>query len=204
MADITENWNVVKGIYLRIAYRYWMNGTLFNTDPDFFVGRGPETLKAGASPGYALESGDRQYRGFSYTQARTWAAMCFALGGHFNWADRPDGVKQEIWDIAAVLAELGPGTPGIPLDLMESDQPTKWRRVSHGDIYLVLINTADTPITTTISVAEAHELSAPASWHDIFTKEQIDHPGGELKVELTAHDSKCLRLQSPHQPSTTS
>ena len=39
MADITENWNVAKGIYLRIAYRYWMNGNLFNTDPDFFCGK---------------------------------------------------------------------------------------------------------------------------------------------------------------------
>ena len=47
MADITENWNVVKGIYLRIAYRYWMNSNLFITDPDFFVGRVPRRLGRG-------------------------------------------------------------------------------------------------------------------------------------------------------------
>jgi len=38
MSDITENRNVTKEIYRHIAYRYWMNGNLFITDPDFFCG----------------------------------------------------------------------------------------------------------------------------------------------------------------------
>jgi len=194
MADITENWNVAKGIYLRIAYRYWMNETLFNTDPDFFVGRGPQTLKDGSSPGYALESGERQYQGFSYTQAKTWATMSFALGGHVNWGDKPDGVKKEIWDLIGVLAEFGPGKPGVPLDLMDTEQPTKWLRTSKGKTYLVLINTADTPITVTVSTTEARQLVGPVALHDIFTKERIAHLGGELKLAVDAHDSKCLRI----------
>ena len=194
MADITENWNVAKGIYRRIAYRYWMNGALFNTDPDFFVGRGPETLKPGAFPGYALESGDRQYEGFTYTEAKTWATMSFALGGHVNWGDRPDGVKPEIWDLLEVLAEFGPGQPGAPLDLMDTEQPTKWLRRSNGDTYIVLINTADAPITVTVAPIEARELIGSQTLHDIFTTERIAHRGGDLTLELDARDSKCLRI----------
>jgi hypothetical protein len=195
MADITENWNVTKGIYLRIAHRYWMNGHLFNTDPDFFVGRGPETLKEGAFPGYALESGDRQYEGFNYIKAKTWAAMCFAIGGHFNWADNPGGVKKEISDLAATLALYGPGNPGIPLDLMDTDQPTKWLRTSNGKKYIILINTADKPIEVTVKSSEVAELSKAALLKDIFTPEQIHHRGGDLKVSLGAYDSRCFLVR---------
>ncbi len=195
MADITENWNVAKDIYLRIAYRYWMNGNLFNTDPDFFVGRGPETLKPGAFPGYALESGDRQYEGFDYTKAKTWAAMCFALGGHFNWADNPAGVKKEIWDLAATLAKFGPGKPGVPLDLMDTEQPTKWLRTNNGQTYIVLINTADQPINVTVTSKEVSQLTGKIRFTDIFTEEQLQHSGGDLKVTLKAFDSKCLLIK---------
>ena len=195
MADITENWNVTKGIYLRIAYRYWMNGALFNTDPDFFVGRGPQTLKEGAFPGYALESGDRQYEGFDYTKAKTWATMCFALGGHVNWADQPAGVKKEIWDLAATLVQLGPGKPGVPLDLMDTEQPTKWLRKNNGKTYLVFINTADTAINVTVTAKEVKELSGKHVLTDIFTKEQIQHNGGDFSVRLNPYDSKCLLIK---------
>ena len=195
MADITENWNVTKGIYLRSAYRYWMNGALFNTDPDFFVGRGPQTLKEGAFPGYALESGDRQYEGFDYTKAKTWATMCFALGGHVNWADQPAGVKKEIWDLAATLAQFGPGKPGVPLDLMDTEQPTKWVRVNNGHKYIVLINTADTAITVTVTPKEVAELSRKQILSDIFTKEKVQHKGGDFSVVLNPYDSKCLLIK---------
>jgi hypothetical protein len=195
MADITENWNVTKGIYLRIAYRYWMNGTLFNTDPDFFVGRGPETLKEGAFPGFALESGDRQYEGFTYTKAKTWAAMCFALGGHANWGDQPGGVKKEIVDLMATLVQYGPGKPGVPLDLMDTEQPTKWLRINNGRKYIVLINTVDKPIDIIVNTKEVNDLKGEHLLTDIFTKEKINHAGGNLKITLKAYDSTCLLIE---------
>ena len=195
MADITENWNVTKGIYKRIAYRYWMNGNLFNTDPDFFVGRGPETLKEGAFPGYALESGDRQYEGFNYIKAKTWAAMCFALGGHANWGDQPAGVKKEICDLMATLAESGPGKPGVPLDLMDTEQPTKWFRDNNGHKYIILINTDDKPITVVVKDKEVKELLKKHLLIDIFTNERIDHSGGDLISYLKPYDSKCLLIK---------
>jgi len=195
MSDITENWNVTKDIYLRIAYRYWMNGNLFNTDPDFFVGRGPETLKEGAYPGNGLETGDRQYEGFDYTKAKTWATMCFALGGHFNWGDNPNGVKKEISDLAATLAQYGPGQPGVPLDLMDTEQPTKWLRVNNGQEYIILINTDSKPVNITVKVSEVKDLAHKLTLNDIFTKEKIQHSGGNLNVTLKAYDSKCLLIK---------
>lgn len=195
MADITENWEVTKGIYRRIAYRYWMNGSFFNTDPDFFVGRGPETLLEGAFPGYALESGHRQYEGFNYTKAKTWAAMCFALGGHAVWGDQPAGVRKEIWDLMATLEQYGPGEPGVPLDLMDTEQPTKWVRDNNGHRYIVLINTEDKPIEVTVKRSEVRDLAGKLVLSDIFTKEQIQHKGGDLKISLGAHDSKTLVLK---------
>ncbi|MDQ2720908.1 MAG: alpha-galactosidase [Bacteroidota bacterium] len=195
MADITENWSVTKDIYKRIAYRYWMNGNLFNADPDFFVGRGPKTLKEGAFPGYALESGDRQYEGFDYTKAKTWAAMCFALGGHFNWGDNPDGVKKEISDLAAKLAQFGPGKPGVPLDLMDTEQPTKWYRENNGRKYIIVINTDNKPVNVAVKVSEVKELSNKHLLKDIFTGEQIPHVAGDLEIHLKAYDSKCLLIK---------
>lgn len=195
MSDITQNWNVTKDIYKRIAYRYWMNGNLFITDPDFFVGRGPETLKPGASPGIGLETGSRQYEGFDYTKAKTWATMCFVLGGHFNWADQPSGVKSEIWDLASVLAQEGPGTPGIPLDLMETEYPTKWLRTNNGEKYLALMNVTDGPLTIHIKQPEVAELEGKLQLQDIFTQEKINHSGGDLTIQLKAFESKCLKFQ---------
>ncbi len=192
MSDITENWNVTKEIYRHIAYRYWMNGNLFITDPDFFVGRGYETLKQDASPGIGLETGDRQYEGFDYAKAKTWATMCFALGGHFNWSDQPSGVKQEIWNLAATLAQYGPGAPGVPLDLMDTEYPTKWVRTNNGQKYLALINVSDQPVIVRVTEKEMKELHGAISLSDIFSHEQIRHQGGDLEVNLNAYESKCL------------
>ena len=121
--------------------------------------------------------------------------MCFALGGHFNWADNPAGVKKEIWDLAATLAKYGPGKPGVPLDLMDTEQPTKWLRTNNGQTYIVLINTADQPIKITVTAKEVRELAGKHILADIFTKEQLLHNGGDLKVTLKAFDSKCLLIQ---------
>jgi hypothetical protein len=194
MSDITENWTVTKDIYLRIAYRYWMSGNLFLADPDFFVGRGPQTLNEGAFPGYALETGDRQYEGFTYTQAKTWAAMGFVIGGHTVWGDHPQGVKKEISDLLGILAQYGPGKPGIPLDLMDTEQPTKWIRTHQGKKYLTLINVEDKPVTITVSVKEVPELAQKLLLKDIFTHVPLQHQGGTLKITLLPFDSSCLAL----------
>ena len=119
--------------------------------------------------------------------------MCFVLGGHFNWADQPSGVKSEIWDLAAVLAQKGPGAPGIPLDLMETEYPTKWLRTNNGEKYLVLINVKNVPLTIHINQSEVTELKGKLLMQDIFTQENINHPGGDLTLELTAFESKCLK-----------
>ncbi len=192
MSDITENWDVTKEIYRHIAYRYWMNGSLFIADPDFFVGRGPETLIDGASPGIGLETGGRKYEGFDYTKAKTWATMCFVLGGHFNWSDQPSGVKKEIWDMAATLAQYGPGEPGIPLDLMDTEYPTKWLRTDNGKKYLSLINVKDTPITLTISKKEISTRTSDVLMTDIFTDEKVEFEEVEIAITLNAYDSKCF------------
>lgn len=121
--------------------------------------------------------------------------MCFALGGHANWGDQPEGVKKEIWDLMATLAKYGPGKPGVPLDLMDTEQPTKWLRINNGQKYIVLINTEDKPINVTVKVKEVRDLAGKLLLTDIFTKEQMQHAGGDLKVTLKAYDSKCLFIK---------
>ena len=111
-----------------------------------------------------------------------------------NWADQPDGVKKDIWGLVAILAEYGPGRPGVPLDLMDTEQPTKWRRQVIGREYVVLINTSDKPINVVVSVEEIPQLAATRELADLFTNQQFTHPGGPLNITLNAYDSACLSI----------
>lgn len=79
----------------------------------------------------------------------------------------------------ATLEQFGPGEPGVPLDLMETEQPTKWVRDNNGHRYIVLINTEDKPIEVTVKRSEVRELGGQLVLSDILqrskssTKEEI-------------------------------
>ncbi len=78
---------------------------------------------------------------------------------------------------------------------MDTEQPTKWLRTNNGQTYIVLINTADQPINVTVTSKEVSQLTGKIRFTDIFTEEQLQHSGGDLKVTLKAFDSKCLLIK---------
>lgn len=53
----------------------------------------------------------------------------------------------------------------------------------------------DKPVNVTVKVSEVHELTDRLLLADIFTKEQIQHKRGDVKVTLKAYDSKCLTIK---------
>jgi len=196
-SDITENWDVATKIYRMLCHRFWMNGTLFLADPDFFVGRGPNLLLPGASPGFALETGARQYQGFDARLAHSWACMIFALGGQVVWGDEPRAVKPEVWHLLEVLLREAPGQPGVPLDWTSESLCTKWVRRNAGQVYVILINASREPRVITVGKAEVHELEQATAATEIFTGEKIALKTGEIQVSLPAGASLCYRIE-PH------
>ncbi|MDH7568091.1 MAG: hypothetical protein QHJ73_00720, partial [Armatimonadota bacterium] len=132
-----------------IAARWWMQGKVWNCDPDFLVVRGPET----ADPPY----GRRQVvsplgpdlgwiagRELNEAEARAYALLVHLSGGDVILGDRlrklwPTGVEM----LRRVLQPRVP--PAVPVDLFESDQdlPRVWISRGPSDTLVGLFNWSD-------------------------------------------------------------
>lgn len=197
MSDITENWSVLTRIYRTVCDIYWTHGHAWLNDTDFFVERGPDTLKPGAFKGIGLpQKGERAYEGFTLTKARTWATIIFAAGGPVVFANQPTGMTPAGMDILRRLAAEGPGAGGRPLDWETETYCTKWVKHSDGCTYVILINIGDTPRRITVSPTEVPELGKTVRLQEVFTDSVKLHAGGNLDEEVEPFGSRCYRLTS--------
>lgn len=197
MADITQNWGVLKEIYHFISYRYWMNGNMFVNDPDFFAVRGPGLSLPGAKNSLTNclpMTGDRAYEGFTYDQAKTWATMILISGGNVTWSDEPQMMSPAAWDMFSVLLKNGGGHMGIPLDLLNTQYPTKWVRREKGRVYVALINVDSKPMKVSLSSDEVPEIAKSDSAEELFEHKNVRIDGGSIVEALPPYGSKCYAL----------
>ena len=198
MSDITQNWDVVRLIYHFISYRFWMNGNLYVSDPDFLAIRGPGLSLPGAKNSLTQclpTSGDRAYEGFTYDQAKTWATMIMMSGGNVTWSDEPTMMSPAAWDMFDVLLKHGGGHLGVPLDLLKTEYPTKWVRREGKRVYVALINADKTPKQVTLTSTDVPELSAANSAQEIFEHKSIGLTNGTISETLAPCASKCYMLE---------
>ena len=129
--DIHTYWGHVLLNAGGIACRWWMQGRLWNCDPDFLVVRGPDTAEppyfrrrvvAPMPPGGAWMAG----REFNETEARAYALLVHLSGGDVILGDHLPLLKPLGGDILRRV--LQPRPPAVPVDLFisEQDLPRVW------------------------------------------------------------------------------
>ncbi|MBN2309542.1 MAG: alpha-galactosidase [Candidatus Hydrogenedentes bacterium] len=129
--------------------RWWMQGRLWNGDPDFAVVRGPDT----AEPPYARErvvkplglgGGWMCGREFNKAEARTYALLIHCTGGDVVLGDslarlNPAGIEM----LRRILTPRS--AAAVPVDLFESEQdlPRIWISKGADDTLVALFNWSD-------------------------------------------------------------
>ena len=160
-----------------LSVRWWMQGNLWNCDPDFLVVRGPDT----AAPPFARRGvvtplgpggGWVAGREFNADEARVYALLVHLSGGDVILGDRLATLNTA--GLALVRRVLKPRVPAaVPVDLFETEQdlPRVW--VSHGkrDTVVGLFNWSDRTARTDFD-PENHGLTGPAT--DFWTGEDIE------------------------------
>ncbi|NUQ00433.1 MAG: alpha-galactosidase [Armatimonadetes bacterium] len=178
-----------------LATRWWMQGNLFNGDPDFLVVRGPET----AEPPYGRRQvvqpmppngGWVSGREFNEMEARTYALLVHLSGGDVFLSD---ALRQLRPNALAMLRKVLRPRPqaAVPVDLFESDQdlPRIWIARGDEDTLVGLFNWSERTARLDFEPA-AHGLHGPAT--DFWTGEPVT----ALPIRMPRRSSLALRYRS--------
>jgi len=176
-----------------LSTRWWMQGNLWNCDPDFLVIRGPDTATAPYSKRHVVTplgtgGGWTAGRKFNESEARCYALLIHLSGGDVFLGDvldwlNPVGVNM----LKRVLAPRN--TPAVPVDLFESDQnlPRIWISRGKDDVLVGLFNWTDKAARIEFK-PEQHDL--PKTALDFWTGDEI----GEIPTRLPRRSSMALRF----------
>ena len=171
--DIHIFWGHVLRNAGALSARWWMQGRLWNCDPDFLVARGPDT----AEPPYGKrrvvtplgpDMGWLAGRELNEMEARTYALLVHLSGGDVVLGDRLRDIRPGA--VAMLRRILRPRTPAAaPVDLFTSEQdlPRVWISRGDRDTLVGLFNWTDKPAGTTFEPG-GYGLRGPARdfWND--------------------------------------
>lgn len=148
--DIHIYWGHVLMNAGAIAARWWMQGRVWNCDPDFLVVRGPDTARppffkrrvvTPMPPTGAWMAG----REFDLSEARAYALLVHLSGGDVILGDNLELLEAGGIDILRRV--LTPRPPAVPVDLFDSEQdlPRVWVSRGPEDTLVGLYNWLDKP-----------------------------------------------------------
>lgn len=193
--DIHIYWGHILRNAHGISGRWWMQGNLWNGDPDFLVVRGPDT----AAPPYGrrrvvvptgLDGGWMSGVEFSEMEARTYALLVHLSGGDVILGDALHKLNDT--GLAIVKRVLEPRRPAaVPVDLFESEQeiPRIWISRGEKDTLVGLFNWSDKPAFLDFDPA-AHGLAGTP--RDFWTNEPVT----ALPARMPRRSSLGLRFSS--------
>ena len=206
-SDIHACWRSVKGNAGSIAARFWAQGRLWNSDPDFMVCRGPETSK---DPDLhrlkpllpSVRPDDVNEEGINYMdslvdlkvrEAEVLLSLTIASGGAMNLSDNLSRLDKTGLSLLrkAVQAENGPAA--IPIDLFRSELPAYWVQKMAGGMHRVLlVNWEDHSARLELNLAE---LNVPRErLRNFWTGESVSLKRGRLVAKLRPHS--CLLVET--------
>ncbi|MCK5805935.1 MAG: alpha-galactosidase, partial [Lentisphaeria bacterium] len=144
--DIHIYWGHILRNAANIAARWWMQGNLWNCDPDFLIVRGPDT----AEPPYfkrrmispmGPEGGWTAGREFNEMEAQTYALLVHLSGGDVMLGDRLTLLNDKGTDmLRRVLQPRCPAADPVDMFETEQDMPRIWISRGDQDILVGLFN----------------------------------------------------------------
>ncbi len=147
--DIHVFWGHVLKNAACVISRWWMQGNLWNCDPDFLVVRGPDTaeppyVKRGVIQPAGPDGGWMAGRVFNEMEARTYSLVVHLSGGDVVLGDSLDKLNQAGAEmIRRVLTPRE--NAAVPVDFFESEQdlPRIWISRGSEDTLVGLFNWTD-------------------------------------------------------------
>lgn len=150
-SDIHIYWGHVLRNAAALSVRWWMQGRLWNCDPDFLVVRGPDTAlppygKRRAVAPLGTAGGWLAGREFGGMEARTYALLVHLAGGDVILSDPLRQLRPEGLDILRTVCTPR-AVAAVPVDLFESEQdlPRIWISRGEGDALVGIFNWSDKP-----------------------------------------------------------
>ena len=174
--DIFESWESLHGVFRRNLTRWYLNGTLYHTDPDCIM----------------LRTGDEEDEECSRpvsrtkTENRTFATAMYTCGGALMVSDKlPLLTDDEISDLTKFFPHRS--KPGIPLDLNESSIPSLFDLgEDNGKHSYSFINWTNKDKSFTVP------LNGKYSAHDFWDDKDLGIFTDEYSVALAPHESKII------------
>lgn len=149
--DIHVYWTHVMRNAAAFSVRWWMQGRLWNNDPDFLVVRGPDTARPPFGKHVPVRPADPASmwmagRVFDENEARAYALLVHLAGGETVLSDGLDLLNGTGRDIVS-RAMGARGKPGVPEDLFHTEQvlPRIWISRGSDDAVVGLFNWLDVP-----------------------------------------------------------
>jgi alpha-galactosidase len=149
--------------------RFWMHGRLWQSDPDCLLARDFET-------------------DLTDEEVRTLATVIALSGGMFLQSDDMTRLLPERLAMASRLLPLS-GEAAVPLGLTEDDMPRALWRQSDG--LLAAFNWSDGAADVSLALPLAGSRVV-----DFWSGEEVSASGGALRMRLSAHGSRLLRLSA--------
>lgn len=178
--DIFERWESVIKAYNLIFKRYFMNRTLFISDPDCLMIRGAEN-----------EDGDcRRYCSRTVEEIHTFLVAMYAAGGSLFLSDKLPLMDDRQIDLYARLLPIGDRV-GVPTDLLDSYIPGVIECGSSGGVRRVaLINWGERERTFRILTN-----GRCLAWEH-FTDEEFGIHDGTYETSLAPHCAQLVCLKN--------
>ena len=155
-SDIHAKWNSIKHNTISVAARFWANKKLWINDPDFALCRAFDTCNdpdinrlqaclVYVKPDNAVPGAhNHDLVDINRTQAEILLSVVLANGGAVNLSDKMYLLNDSGVDLARRTVAAESGNSAIPLDLFESNIPSKWLQEVGNHHRILLINWQDT------------------------------------------------------------
>lgn len=188
--DISTYDSTVKLNARFLAVRYWMNNSLWTSDPDFLIVRSDATAndKHHNPLHFNPEKGTRS--GAPWTtenSSRLWAALAVMSGGFIALADHLGKLNNKGEKIIKTALNNAVSQAAVPLDLMEHILPEIWLR--GGDsAALAVINWSDIPRKFFIDMKKHPEIRSFIDCEDIWNGLKFSIKNNIAVVEIPSMD----------------
>lgn len=186
--DIHNWWEHAEKIIYFWQLRFWENGRLYRTDPDFLLVRGRDTSVKSDAVVKLKPNPPGLWNGapvFDRYEAETWANIVTFVGGNVISSDRLTELNEEGMKLLKSHLTPGVGT-AVPLDLGERPLSTLWLTRETNE--LLVLNLADEAVAVHIDLA-VYGLPKPVSCDKEFS-----YDGKILKISLHRHESAIVRF----------
>jgi hypothetical protein len=178
-SDIHSTWNGICRNVISVAARFWSNKRWWINDPDFALARtfdtsdDPDLVRLKPCLVFARPDSPRGKQ-FDFVmvdvrepQAELLLSIVLMAGGAVNLSDNLPRLNARGLELARRVVAAESGEAAIPLDLFQSDKPSRWLQKINAGYRILLVNWQDEEREMEFDLKE-HGIEAAAAvdfWH---------------------------------------